>query len=434
MAIEFKLPVLGENIDSGKIVKIFISPGDKVDKDQPVLELETDKAAIEVPSNVVGIVNNIHIREGEEVAVGQVIFSLEGDGVEAPVIDTSDTHIARETHPKPLVKEHPKGVKGTPSDLESVSLLETGFSPDEIVSVPATPSVRRLAREIGVDLSKVTGTGKNGRISADDIKAHAKSVLQSEGIGNASGGGPISIPLPDFSNWGSTERKPMTNVRRATADHVSLAWKTCPHVTQFEKADITELDALRRSYVKKADVAGGKLTITTILLKVLASALEAFPDFNASVDTSTAEIIYKHYFNIGVAVDTERGLLVPVIRDVDRKNIIELTNELGEVSERARDGKLLPDEMQGGSMTITNLGGIGGTYFTPIINYPEVAILGVARSALEPLYVNGTIQPRTMLPLSLSYDHRIIDGAAAARFLRWVASALESPSQILSEG
>lgn len=434
MAIEFKLPVLGENIDSGKIVKIFITPGDKVDKDQPVLELETDKAAIEVPSNVVGVVSTIHVREGEEASVGQVIFALEGDGDEVSVIDTGETQISEQAPPKPLLEERPKGVREMSPDLEPMTPLETVTSPDEEVFVPATPSVRRLAREIGVDLSRVTGTGKDGRITADDIKTHAKSILQSEEPNNVFGDGLTTIPLPDFSNWGSTERKPMTNVRRTTADHVSRAWTTCPHVTQFDKADITDLDKLRRRYVEKADVIAGKLTITAFLLKVLASALEVFLDFNASVDTSTAEIVYKHYFNIGVAVDTERGLLVPVIRDVDRKNIIELANELSGVSERARSGKLLPDEMQGGSMTITNLGGIGGTYFTPIINYPEVAILGVARSTLEPLYVDGTIQPRTILPLSLSYDHRIIDGAVAARFLRWVANALENPSLNLPEG
>ncbi len=412
MVTEFKLPALGENIESGDIIKVLVSPGDKVDKDQAVLELETDKAAIEVPSSVAGVVSAVHVKKGEKATVGQVIFSVEpgGAGAESP--------------PEPLEEEPPPKVEEPVPEPQPPPKAEP--APADRPSAPATPSVRRLAREIGVDLGGVRGTGKAGRITADDVKAHAKSILQD--------GGPGAAPLPDFSKWGPIERKPMTNVRRATAEHVSRAWTTSPHVTQCDKADITELDKLRKRYGKKAEAAGGKMTVTAILLKLLASALKVFPEFNASVDAAAAEIVYKQYFHIGVAVDTERGLLVPVIRDVDRKNIIELSAELGGMSAKARDGKLSLDEMQGGSMTITNLGGIGGTYFTPIINYPEVAILGVARGAVEPVYVDGAFQPRTMLPLSLSYDHRVIDGAGAARFLRWLAEAIENPFLITLEG
>ena len=412
MVTEFKLPALGENIESGDIIKVLVSPGDKVDKDQAVLELETDKAAIEVPSSVAGVVSAVHVKKGEKASVGQVIFSVEpgGAGAESP--------------PEPLEEEPPPKVEEPVPEPQPPPKAEP--APADRPSAPATPSVRRLAREIGVDLGGVRGTGKAGRITADDVKAHAKSILQ--------GGGPGAAPLPDFSKWGPIERKPMTNVRRATAEHVSRAWTTIPHVTQCDKADITELDKLRKRYGKKAEAAGGKMTVTAILLKLLASALKVFPEFNASVDAAAAEIVYKQYFHIGVAVDTERGLLVPVIRDVDRKNIIELSAELGGMSAKARDGKLSLDEMQGGSMTITNLGGIGGTYFTPIINYPEVAILGVARGAVEPVHMDGAFQPRTMLPLSLSYDHRVIDGAGAARFLRWLAEAIENPFLITLEG
>lgn len=424
MATEFKLPALGENVESGDIIKVLVSPGDKVDQDQAVLELETDKAAIEVPSSVTGVVSAVHVKEGEKASVGQVIFSVEPGRDGAPAVT--------ESPPEPPAEEPPPKAEEPVPEPQPPPKAEP--APVDRPSAPATPSVRRLAREIGVDLGGVRGTGKAGRIMADDVKAHAKSILRGGGPGPASGGAPSAAPLPDFSKWGPTERKPMTNVRRATAEHVSRAWTTIPHVTQCDKADITELDKLRKRHGKKTEAAGGKLTVTAILLKLLASALKVFPEFNASVDAAAAEIVYKRYFHIGVAVDTERGLLVPVIRDVDQKNIIELSAELSRMSAKARDGKLSLDEMQGGSMTITNLGGIGGTYFTPIINAPEVAILGVARGVVEPVHVDGAFQPRTMLPLSLSYDHRVIDGAGAARFLRWLAEAIENPFLITLEG
>ena len=240
--------------------------------------------------------------------------------------------------------------------------------------------------------------------------------------------------LPDFSKWGEIERKSMSNIRRKTAEHLSYAWSSIPHVTQYDKADITELEVLRKKFAKQAEAAGGKLTVTVILLKIIAAALKKFPEFNASVDMSNKEIIYKSYVNIGIAVDTDRGLLVPVIRDVDKKNIIELAAELAELSEKARDKKLSLDEMQGGNFSISNLGGIGGTYFTPIINSPEVAILGVSRGSKEAVLIDNEFVPRLMLPLSLSYDHRIIDGADAARFIRWVSQALENPFLLSLEG
>jgi len=295
--------------------------------------------------------------------------------------------------------------------------------------VPASPSVRRFAREIGIDIHKVKGTGAGGRISIDDVKLFAKELNQKIQKGEIQTDS-VSVnkePLPDFTRFGEIERMPMNNVRRKTAEHLSYAWSTVPHVTQFDKADITELEKLRKQFSKQVEIAGGKLTITGILLKVIASAMKIFPQFNSSVDMDNSEIIYKKYINIGVAVDTEKGLLVPVIKDADRKNITKLCVELAEISKKARDKKLGLDDMQGGCFTISNLGGIGGTYFTPVISSPEVAILGVSKSVIDPVFIDGEFKPRLMMPLSLSYDHRIIDGADAIRFLRWIINALENP-------
>src|SRR5690606_27191817 len=280
--------------------------------------------------------------------------------------------------------------------------------------VPAAPSTRRYARELGVDITEVEGSGPGGRISQDDVKAHARALIQS-------GGGRVgAVPLPDFSQWGEVEVQPMRNIRRITAERLSAAWATVPHVTQFDKADITELEKLRQKYAKKVEQAGGKLTITAIALKVVAAALKAFPQFNSAVDMKNQAIVLKKYVNVGIAVDTDRGLLVPVVRDVDRKNIVELSVELQQIAEKARAGKLQPGEVQGGGFSISNLGGIGGTYFTPIINAPEVAILGMSRAVMEPVWIDGRVEARLMMPLSLSYDHRVIDGADGIRFLRWV--------------
>jgi pyruvate dehydrogenase E2 component (dihydrolipoamide acetyltransferase) len=281
--------------------------------------------------------------------------------------------------------------------------------------------VRRVARELGVDIRSVTGTGPAGRISAEDVQAFVRNALAGGGAGAA------SAPLPDFTKWGDVERKPMSNIRRKTAEHLSRAWNLIPHVTQHDKADITALEELRKKYAPQAEKAGGKLTMTAIALKIAATALQRFPQFNASADMARNEIVYRKSVHVGVAVDTPRGLLVPVIRDVDRKGIIELASELAKASEKARGGKLSLEEMQGGGFTITNLGGIGGTSFTPIVNWPEVAILGISRGTHEPVYNGQSFEPRLMLPLSLSYDHRVIDGADAARFVRWIAEAFEQP-------
>jgi pyruvate dehydrogenase E2 component (dihydrolipoamide acetyltransferase) len=290
-----------------------------------------------------------------------------------------------------------------------------------------------MARELGVNINEVNGTGPGGRISEDDVRNYARSIILNA-TGPRPSTQPTAAPLPDFSRWGEVERTPMTGVRRKTAEHLQDAWTSIPHVTHFDSADITELEQLRERFAKKVEEAGGKLTVTAIALKVTAEALKVFPQFNASLDSVQEEIIYKKYCHIGIAVDTDRGLLVPVIRDVDKKNILDLSVELTQVSEKARNKKLTLEEMQGGTFTITNLGGIGGVSFTPIINSPEVAILGISRASQQPIFSDGQFKPRLMLPLALSYDHRLIDGADAARFLRWVGAALQEPFLLALEG
>jgi pyruvate dehydrogenase E2 component (dihydrolipoamide acetyltransferase) len=297
-------------------------------------------------------------------------------------------------------------------------------------SVPAAPSTRRYARELGLEVAQVPGSGPGGRISVTDVKAHARNIIS----GAAPGGSARAMALPDFSKWGDVERQPMRAIRRKTAERMATAWSTVPHVTQGDKADITDLEALRQKYAKRVEAAGGKLTITAITLKVVASALKVFPQFNASIDVAGEEVVLKKYVHVGVAVDTEAGLLVPVIRDVDQKNIVQISTELQAAAEKAKARKLSLDEMEGGSFTISNLGGIGGTYFTPIVNVPEVAILGMSRSVMEPVWKDGAFVPRLMMPLSLSYDHRLIDGADAIRFVRWVAEALEQPFVMSLQG
>ena len=450
---EFKLPELGENISQGDLVRLMIAPGTKVSEGQPVMELETDKAVVEVPSSVSGIVKDIRVKEGEKVKVGQVIFTLEGGAPaqaeasrirNAPVEHVSGQHGARLAFQAAIQAEGKTEEQALPPDqpqplLPSFAMpaqLEKVAGSEHRDPVPAAPHVRRLAREIGIDIHDVKGTGPGGRISENDVKAYSKSLLASAAAAaQAPRGAQFAAPeLPDFTKWGKVERVSIRGVRRKTAEHLWQAWTTVPHVTQNDKADITELEQLRARFAPKAQEAGGKMTVTAIALKVCSSALKIFPQFNASIDLSKDEIVYKQYINIGVAVDTDRGLLVPVIRDVDKKNIVELAAELTQLSKKAKDKKLTLAEMEGGTFTITNLGGIGGTGFSPIVNYPEVAILGLSRSSMEPVWLNGKFEPRLVLPVSLSYDHRLIDGADAARFLRWIAEAFEQPFLLSVQG
>jgi pyruvate dehydrogenase E2 component (dihydrolipoamide acetyltransferase) len=452
-ANEFRLQELGENISQGDLVRLMVAPGAKVSEGQPVMELETDKAVVEVPSTVSGIVNEVKVKEGEKIKVGQVIFTLQGAPsahTEAarpqnrPVEHVSGQHGARlafqaairaegKTEEQALPPDQPQP---RPAAFSMPVQLGKVAGTEHREPVPAAPHTRRLAREIGVDIYSVKGTGPGGRISEDDVKAHAKAALASTSTAPpaARAGHFVAPKLPDFAKWGKIERVPMRGVRRKTAEHLAESWNTIPHVTQHDRADITELEQLRARFAPKAEQAGGKMTVTAIALKVCAAALKVFPQFNATIDMEKEEIIYKQYISIGVAADTDRGLLVPVIRDVDKKNIVELAVELSQISQKAREKKITLADMEGGTFTITNLGGIGGTAFTPIVNHPEVAILGLSRSRMEPEWIGGKFEPRLILPLSLSYDHRLIDGADAARFLRWVAEAFEQPFLLSVQG
>ena len=438
MPVQFALPDLGENIESGDVIRILVDVGDRLAEDQIVIELETDKAVIEVPSSVDGTITEILVQQGDTIAVGQPILEVdagEGPAVEeaSPAPEPAPAPIPQEPAAAPVVEEAPNTPYSATAPIGAAPVVEEAPPAPTPTStdgpVPAAPSTRRLAREIGVDIAQVQGTGPGGRISIDDVKAHSKKLHTARGAISTT-----AAPLPDFSQWGAVERQPMTKVREITAERLAQAWATIPQVTQFDKADITSLEKWRTEYGKKAEAAGGKLTPTAILIKVLGIALKVFPQFNASIDIAQREVVYKSYFHIGIAVDTLHGLLVPVVRDVDQKNIIELAVELSELAEKTRDRKIGPADMQGGSMTISNVGTMGGTAFTPIVNPPEVAILGVARSQVEPTYIDGQLQPRTFLPLSLSYDHRLIDGADGARFLRWICTALEDPFIALLEG
>ncbi len=447
---EFKLPELGENIESADVTNVLVKEGDQVNEDDPVLEIETDKATVEVPIDRGGTVKEVKIKEGDKAKVGETVLVLEAGG-EVSKSAEAEEEKAEKTEEKSEQKEKSEeekeakqkeelrtniseeSIDGATSDATHMARQFKKDLPKKIA--PASPSVRRFAREIGVDIHQVKGTGPGGRISVDDVKAFAKNL--NEKI--TKGGGAIGVasePLPDFSKWGEVERESMTNIRKKTAEHLSYAWATIPHVTQFDKADITELEKIRKQFGKKVEDAGGKLTVTAILVKIISAALKKYPQFNCSIDMGKKEIIYKKYFNIGIAVDTDRGLLVPVIRDADKKSITDISVELGEIASKARDKKLSLEDMQGGNFSISNLGGIGGTYFTPIVNSPEVAILGVSRGNYEQVYQkdSGEFAARLMLPLSLSYDHRIIDGADAIRFLRWVVEALENPFKLLLEG
>lgn len=427
MAIEVKLPDVGEGVDEGTIVGVLVSVGDAVEEGQSLVELETDKAVVEVPSTAAGTVTEILVESGSTAAIGQVIVRLdasEGAAAAAPAADAAEE--PAEEAPAP---EAPAAAAETamPADATPPAATQPVMGRASH-QVPAAPSVRRLAREMGVAIEEVQGSGILGRISAADVQRAASGTP-------ASGAALPAFQLPDFSRFGETTREKMSGIRKATVRSMTTAWAHVPMVTHFDRADGTDLEAFRKRYQKVADQAGAKLTPTAILLKIVAIALKKFPDFNASIDVDAEEIVYKDYVNIGVAVDTPAGLLVPVVKDADKKGIIDLALELDELAEKARNRKLGLDEMQGGNFSISNLGGIGGTNFTPIVNPPDVAILGVARGAIEPVWNRETneFEPRFMMPLALTYDHRLIDGAAAARFTRFLANAIEEPFAIALE-
>lgn len=438
MATEIKLPDLGENIESGTVVNVLVAEGDQIEVEQSIVEIETDKAVIEVPSTAAGKVLSVDVSAGDEVITGSALISVEADegaSEEEPATQKKPAPSEdAETEPEESEpQEEPEKPEPEAKDEQPKSKpveSEKSVAPSQLV--PAAPSVRRFAREIGVDIAKVAGSGPSGRITVDDIKVHARALAEKRTTSASeakASSGLTQRELPDFSKWGEIEREKLSRLRMTVADNMANAWNTIPHVTQEDRADVTELEQWRKKNGVVVEAEGGKLTVTSIALKIVAAALRKFPQFNASIDVQNDEIIYKKSVHIGVAVDTDRGLLVPVIRDTDRKSLVDLSVELTELAEKARDSKLSLDDMQGGTFTITNLGGLGTTQFSPIVNWPQVAILGISRGSFQPTWNNETksFEPRLMLPLSISYDHRIIDGADAARFLRWIARAFEEP-------
>lgn len=433
MATEIRLPEVGEGIAGGTVVALLVGVGDRVEVDQPVLELETDKAVIEVPSSVAGLVESVHVEINQEARVGQVILTLADDLGEVPAVQADEVVLGETTIEVALRKE---GADPAPvaAQTRSGSLAAEASGRQKLI--PAAPSVRRLAREMGVDIHEVAGSGILDRISAQDVVRYADHGGVAP-IGPVPAHLPASAPrLPDFSRWGEVERVPMSGIRKAMLRAMTTAWSNVPMVTHFDKADITSFEVFRKRHRSRAEAVGAKLTPTAMMIKIVATALKRFPEFNASIDVAADEVVYKRYVNIGVAVDTEHGLLVPVIKQADKKNVIELALELGGLAEKARTRKLTPDELQGGNFSVSNLGGVGGTGFTPIVTPPDVAILGVSRGAFEPVYDQeaGEFTPRLVMPLSLSYDHRLIDGAGAARFLRWICQAIEEPFLMVLEG
>ncbi len=416
MATEFKLPDLGEGVEAGDVVGVLVAEGDTVEIDQGVVELETDKALVEVPSSVAGTVTKIHVSAGDRVPIGSLLISVEEGEKSVP---TAPEPEAEAPAPKEVTQ-----VAKAPAPTPSKPPAPTSNGDP----IPAAPSTRRLARELGVDITQVAGSGPGGRISQDDIKAAVRN-RQTGGFAPTA-----PVELPDFSRWGNIERQPLSKVRQIIAKNMSQAWQQVAHVTQFDRADVTDLEAFRQRNKAKTEASGAKLTPTVLALKAIITALKTFPQFNASLDAGANEIILKHYYNLGIAVDTERGLLVPVIKDVDRKDILELALELGDISNRARTNKIGLDELQGGTFTITNLGSLGVGEFTPIVNHPEVAIMGLGRAREEATVREGRIEPRLIMPLALSYDHRVIDGADGARFMRKIVDALENPELMLMGG
>jgi len=418
MQREVLVPDIGDFSDV-EVVEILVAPGARVAKDASLISIESDKATLEVPSPWAGILRELHVKLGDRVSQGSRVATLEVDEVSAA-----------ESEPAAAAPEPARTEPAPPQRVETRAAPAPASAPAERgSSAHASPSVRLLARELGVDLSRVRGSGRKGRIVRADVRAFVKSALAAAPHGTPS---PAAVlPSVDFSKFGEIEIQELSNIRRITARRLHAAWASIPHVTQHDEADITELEEFRKSHSASAEASGVKLTIVAFALKAVVAALREFPSFNASLDPSGEKLVRKKYFHIGVAVDTPAGLVVPVVREVDRKSLLELARELADLSSRARERKLKPEELTGGCFTITSLGGIGGAFFTPIINPPEVAILGLSRHAWKPVYREGSFVPRLILPLSLSYDHRVIDGADGARFTRQLAKALEDIRTLL---
>jgi len=425
--MDLKLPHLGEGADSGTVVNLFVKEGDLIAKDQPILELENEKAVATIPASAAGVVSKIYVKPGDKLGVGQRILSLGESGGAAPTAPA-----------QPELRDEPERdrIIQTPSPeqvpIAAPEPLTALAEPAPGTPVAAAPSVRKLARDLGIDLTRVRGSQRGGRIVIEDIRAYLQRLQRLA----AQPPTPLSAaattpakPAPeriDFSKWGPVSTKPLSPLRQVIARRMTENWNTIPHVTQFDEADLTVVTALRKQYAAAYEQRGARLTLTSFALKAVVDTLKQHPIFNASLDEATQEIVFKNYYHLGIAVDTEAGLIVPVIRDVDQKSLLDLSKELEDLARKARDRKVAADELKGGTFTISNQGGIGGAHFTPIVNKPEVAILGLGRGSVKPAVRDGVIQPRLMLPIGLSYDHRVIDGGAAARFTVDLVKAFEN--------
>lgn len=450
--IEFRVPPLGEGVSSADVADILVSEGDTITAEQPIMELETEKAVVELPCPHAGKIKKIHVTSGSTVNVGDVVLTIE---------TTSKVSQSAPSKPAPAPKDAPKSAPAPTAEKPAAAPSapsqprETEPKPSEPASiarrpapaygdnpVPAAPSTRRLARQLGVNLQEVQGSGRGGRILQEDVQAYVRNQLkQSSNLpartepttgGVLAAGSLAPPPLPDFSKFGLVEREKMNKIARTAAENLTVSWNVIPHVTQHDRVDITDLEAARKRFAAGVGKNGPKVTMTAIVIKALTKCLQAYPKFNSSLDPETNEIVYKKFYNIGCAVDTPNGLLVPVVKDCDKKSILQIAMDITDLAEKARDRKLPVADMQGATCTVTNLGGIGGVAFTPIVNYPEVCILGMSRGQQELRMVNGKVEERLILPLSLSYDHRVINGADAARFLVSLCNLLSDPFQLLT--
>ena len=419
--MQIKVPFLAEGVDSGVVVSILVKEGDSVKKDQTILELETNKATAPIPSPVAGTIQKILVKEGQEVAVGAAIMILIESGTKGRAAEK---------------EEKIKASAAEPSGVSSVEGEAYTYQSKSGLPPPASPEVRKMARELGIDLTKIKGSERGGRITAKDVKAYIVRLKSGAQTGQKTlpagsprfageAGRQAQPAVVDFSKWGPIKRKPVSHIRRVMGQKMLESWTTVPHVTQFGEADISRLLDFRKKYAPLYEQKGAKLTVTGIALKMVLKLLMKYPIFNSSLDEVKNEIVFKEYYHFGIAVDTEQGLLVPVIKDVDKKDLLQLSLELAELSQKARQKKISLEEVQGATFTISNLGSIGGSHFTPIVNRPEAAVLGIGRGVLKPVVKDGKIQTATMLPLALSYDHRVIDGADAARFIKELVEGFE---------
>ena len=429
-----KVPDLGD-VDKVDVVEVLVAHGDSVAVDSPLITLESDKASMDVPSPLAGQVAEVQVKAGDQVGEGDLILTLEVSQETAPAAEPPAEEEAPAAEPEPSkapAEPEPAPAPEAPAPAPAEAGAETGAKTGTEtagVKAYASPAVRRFARELGVDLSLVRGSGRKGRIVKADVQAWVKQTLSEPA---ARGGGVLpEMPVIDFSRFGEIERVPLTRVQKISGPNLQRSWLHVPHVTQHDEADITELEAFRQEHKAQAKAEGFNLTPLAFVLKAVVAALREFPKVNSSLDPDGEQLVLKRYYHLGVAVDTEEGLMVPVVRDVDQKSIFELARELAEVSQQTRDRKLTPDRLRGASFTVSSLGGIGGTAFTPVVNAPEAAILGVSRSSMRPVWRDGEFVPRLILPLSLSYDHRIIDGALAVRFTTYLCQVLADIRRLL---